>query len=203
MGYVVKQNPIGIDIVINDVIESMYDSLIDSGWTDYEAYHRVYKNAKDSSGNFIPEAFVADSVNQDDYREVLFDDNKRSTSFFLTGDATTRESGNYKVPMSVIFQVNCQELYDRLVGRADEEARNDAIVAIEKNSHGVNITSIETSIPVVYSEFVTDNVTFTDMSPMHVFRINMDVLVDYSCDYYCTYPEGLGGYDYKVGSGMN
>ena len=203
MGFVTKINPIGVDRVINDIIESMYDTLIENGWSDYEAYHRVYKNAVDSSGQFIPEAYVADSVDQHDYREVLMDDTKRSTSFFLTGDSTNRENGNYKIPLSIIFQLNSQELYDRLVTRADEESRNDAIVAIENGPHGTEITSIVTSIPEVYAEFVTDNITFTDMSPMHVFRVNLEVIVDYSCDYYCTYPDGQGGFNYKIGSGLN
>tara|TARA_R110000764_G_scaffold72464_4_gene148646 strand:+ start:3401 stop:4012 length:612 start_codon:yes stop_codon:yes gene_type:complete len=203
MGYVTKVNPIGVDIVINNIIESMYEGLESAGWTNYEAYHRCYKNPVDGEGQYIPEAYTAESVNQHDYREVLMDDNKRSSSFFITGDSTSYDNGLFKVPISIIFQLNSQELYDQLVSRADEEARNDAIVSIREGAYGSSITSIDTSIPVVYSEFKTENIAFTDMSPLHVFRVNLSVDVDYSCDYYCTYPVGDGGFDYKMGSGIN
>jgi hypothetical protein len=196
MGYVSKINPIGIDIVINNIIESMYGELINAGWTDYNAYHRVYKNVKDDTGTFVPEAYTSNSRDQHDYQEVLMNDNnKKNTSFFLTGDSTEHENGNFKVPLSIIFQLNSQELYKTLVSRADEESRNDAMVAIQNSIVNNKITSMVTSIPVVYAEFNTDNVIFTDMSPMHVFRINLDVIVNYDCDYYCTHKEGTGGYE--------
>lgn len=204
MGYVTKNNPIGVDIVINDLVESIYDDLTSFGWTNYEAYHRVYKNPVSATGEFIPEAYTGESINQHDYKEVLMDDTYRSTSFVLTGDNTTFENGLYSIPLSIIFQVNCQELYDQLTHRADEEARNDAIVAVQRALPSSRLESIVTSIPVVYSEFKTDNITFTDMTPYHVFRVNTSVLVDYSCDYFCTYlSDEDTGFNYRFDSGLN
>tara|TARA_R110002126_G_scaffold57442_1_gene152194 strand:+ start:5614 stop:6225 length:612 start_codon:yes stop_codon:yes gene_type:complete len=202
MGYVTKNNPIGIDIVINDIIESMYDNLISAGWSNYEAYHRCYKNPKNNDGLFIPEAYTSKYDGGNEYEEVLLNDKFSSTSFFLTGSTTEYSDGNYKVPLSIIFQLNSVELYPKLGHRADEEARNDAIVSIRNSPEGKNIKSIVTDVNNVYSEFDTEGINFSDMSPFHVFRVNLEVLVDYSCDYYCTYPVG-GGFGYVNDSGFD
>jgi len=198
MGYVVKNSPIGVDIVINDIIESMYEGLTDAGWQNYEAYHRAYKNPKRDGEKFIPEAYTKSN----EYEEVLLNDELYSSSFFITGSNTTSEQGNYSVPLSVIFQVNLNELYKNVEHRADEEARNDAIVSIKNGPIGNKITSIVTDLPKVYEEFDTLGMNFNDMEPFHVFRVNMEVLVDYSCDYFCTHGDG-GGFDYIFDQGMN
>lgn len=202
MGFITKNNPIGIDIVINDIIEPMYNELIEFGWTGYEAYHRAYKNPKSNEGLFVPEAYTGQKDGDNEYTEVFYDDTKTATSFFLTGSTTTRTNGNYTVPISIIFQLNAEELYENLGHRADEEARNDAIIAIERSVVGSRITSIVTEVKDVYAEFDTSRINFTDMSPFHVFRINLDVIVDYSCDYFCTYPAG-GGFQYTFNFGLN
>ena len=194
MGFILKTTPIGVDIAINDIIESMYPELIKAGWTNYEAYHRAYKNPIDQTGTFVPEVYTAKSVRSNEYKEVLMDDKKVNTSFFITGDSTEQENGNFKVPISIIFQLNSKKLYPNFTTRADEEARNDAMVAVQNSVNSGIIVNMVTSIPVVYAEFNTDKIVFTDMSPMHVFRINLEVLVDYSCGYRCTFPGGTGGY---------
>jgi hypothetical protein len=204
MGYVTKNQPIGSDIVINEIIKTMYESLIDSGWTGYEAYHRVYKNPKAGGNLYTPEAYTEQSENSNgDYQEVLLDDNQNSTSFFVTGDTTTYTNGIYKLPISVIFQVNLKELYGDIEHLPDEEARNDAIVAIRKSVNGrSNITSVVTHVPNVYNEFDTSQSRLDDMFPFHVFRINMEVPVNYNCCYKCTYGES-GGFQYVLNFGMN
>ena len=202
MGYITKANPIGVDIVINDIISEMYDGLTSAGWTNYEAYHRCYKNPTSNEGQFIPEAYTSKYDGNNEYQEVLLNDKHYSTSFFITGDETTYDNGNYKVPISIIFQLNSLKLYPDLGHRADEEARNDAITTLRDGPNGGLITSIVTSVPKVYAEFDTDNINFSDMSPFHVFRVNLEVLVDYSCDYKCTYPSSNTGFSYIFNSGF-
>lgn len=201
MGFVTKNNPIGVDIVINGIIESMYENLIEFGWKEYTAYHRCYKNPKDKDGKYVPEAYTSKFDGDNEYSDVLFDDTQISTSFFITGNSTNYDNGIYTVPLSIIFQLNSLKLYSKLGHRADEESRNDAIVAIQDGPYGNGITSIVTHLPDVYAEFDTEGIVFTDMSPFHVFRVNLDVQVDYSCDYYCTYPKG-GGFQYVIDSGL-
>jgi hypothetical protein len=200
MGYITKNNPIGVDVVINNIIESMYLDLVKYGWTGYEAYHRVFKNPKDNGDLFVPEAFTGFQDGDNDYSEVLLDDTRTGTSFFLTGSSTTYTNGNHLVPLSIIFQLNSVELYPNLGHRADEEARNDVVVALQ--NAGYRDVEIVTEIANVYNEFDTSNIAFDDMNPYHVFRINLNATVDYSCNYYCTYPD-RGGFQYKFNSGLN
>jgi hypothetical protein len=202
MGYVTKTNPVGVDSVINQIVESMYENLINYGWTNYEAYHRAYKNPKRDGEKYVPEVYSKQSVQTNEYTEVLLDDDKFSTSFFITGNNTNNSNGNYTVPISVIFQVNSQQLYPDLEYRADEECRNDAIVALKDGVYGNKITSVITDIPRVYEEFDILGMTFNDMQPFHVFRVNMDVPVNYDCNYRCKYGEP-GGFDYELDAGMN
>ena len=47
-----KTNPVGIDVVINDIQLSIANALL---WTDYDAYSRAYKNYTETG--IIPEVY--------------------------------------------------------------------------------------------------------------------------------------------------
>ena len=202
MGIVIKNNPIGVDKVITKLQEYMYTELINNGWTNYECYHRAYRNIKTvGSGNYVPETYTASSVNTGQYEEVLLNDRNNSTSFFTVGNNTTSNNGLFTTDISVIFQINTENLYSNVTHRADEEAKNDVVVSIKESGFGKYITSIVTQVEDVYNEFDYTNLETDDMHPYFVFRVNMTVPVDYKCDYYCTYPienEVLGGFNYVL-----
>ena len=202
MGIVIKNNPIGIDKVITNLQEGMYTALIENGWTNYDCYHRAYKNVKNvGSGDYIPEVYTADSVQSGQYEEVLLNDRVNSTSFFIAGNNTPYDnsSGLFKNDISIIFQINSENLYSNVTHRADEEAKNDVIAAIKEAGYGKYITGIVTHVPDVYNEFDTSKLETDDMHPYFVFRVNLNVNVDYNCNYYCTYPiinDLSGGFEY-------
>lgn len=204
MGYVTKEHPIGVDCIINSLNESIYESLKESGWENYDAYHRCYKTPINSS-EYIPEAFTEVSNKRNgEYQDVLMQTGL-NTSFFITGNTTTPISGLYMMPISIIFQVNCEELYFNVVShRADEEARNDAIVAVQNSSFGNDITAIHQDINQVYAEFSKESIKFDDMNPYHVFRIDLNVSVDYCSSHKNKYPNTENqGFNYVGESGLN
>ena len=192
MGIVIKNNPIGIDAEISRLNESIYTDLInDAQWTNYDAYHRAYKNPKSAGGEYIPEAYTANN----NYEEVLLNDKENSTSFFITGSSLNYASGIYTAPVSLIFQVNTNNLYINTSHRADEESRNDVIKAVNDAGYSKYLLSIDTEVPNVYAEFSKENIDFTDMSPYHVFRLNFEIPVSYDCYYACKYG---GGFEYVL-----
>ena len=129
-----------------------------------------------------------------EYIEVFNDDNYAATSFYYTED--TRDFTEFgrlsNSTVSIIFQLDLATLYGTNK-RYDEEAHRDVILAIQKTRTG-EITTLETGIENVYSEFDTTQIQYDDMQPFHVFRIDFEVPYEYDCCDDCSY-ENLSGDD--------
>lgn len=186
---VLKNQPIGIDEPINGINKYLHDYLVNkSGWINYNSYHRADKN--DSKNGFIPEVYTE----KNEYEEVFLND-KVNSSFFLKPDTMSLAGNEKTIELSIFFQVNTTQLYEGVTHRADEEARNDVIVALKKNPRVKDILDINTDINNVYAGFRTDHIKWDDMAPFHVFRVDFTTNVNYRCDWKCQFVDTTGGFD--------
>jgi len=170
-----KLNPVGVDVVIQDMQEAMYAELV-SLWgikndTDYACYGRAYRQQVAGKDQYIPEVFVSGN----DYKEVYLNDRVKALSYFQY------ERNDFKLmntaPVSLIFWVNIQQLKPAIDHRADEEVRVDVANFIVKYLADNNQTiSTVTGIDKVFAEYAgyrsADSIKHRDMHPFHCFRIN-------------------------------
>jgi hypothetical protein len=182
MSLVQKISPVGIDTSIDDIQVSLYNHLTTIAlWSDYESYPRAYKNPL--GDNTIPEVAVDD----EEYKEVLFDDKFRATSFFLTEDNAASNGEVFSQRVSIIFQGILTQLYPLITThRADAEMLDDVMRAFENSSY--TITNIITGVDNVYSDLdlrnkLKEHINLTDMSQFHVLRVDFDVQYTYNCKY--------------------
>ena len=212
MGVVILNNAVGVDKEINAIQQCLVDNLVDENicgtpWNsdNLHIYHKAYKNPTKEEG-LIPEAFTQNSTNQRDYKEVLLDDNSDSTVFFTVEDNPTILDGKRLISsvVSVFFQLNIENIYDDLDYRQVEPAHNDVMNALRQCANVKEMSAPIQTIPVVYSEFRNNNITYTDMQPFHCFRVDVTVHYEYNCNYYCQFPPSTtGGFEYILDFGLN
>ncbi len=191
----IKENPVGVDVVINDIQRNIYESL---GWVDYNAYHRVYKNEK-STGGVVPDFYTGENdVRSGEYKEVLLDDNLAASSFFYTDDTITTIDNGFLNQTNVHFI--CQVDLNRINGdnkRSDEAVHRDVVLAVNNSIYG-KVSATVTGISSVYSEFDTTQITWDDMQPFHCFRVDIAVTYRYDCCDDCRYESPITGNEYII-----
>ncbi len=175
MALIVKNNPQGIDAVINQLQTDLYNQLTNKfGWSNYESYHRAYRNAK--GGDKLPEVYIG----ADDYKEVLFDDKFTVTSFFLADDKRSQDSKNgvFTQGVSIIFQANLSELFPNVAHRADEELIQEVIKAAKSRGWESRMDEVITGVDNVYAslKIASDKKYLDDMSNFFMVRFNFKML---------------------------
>lgn len=179
MALITKIAPVGIDFVV-DVFQRALFAKLSLVWSDYESYPRSYKNP--SGNNVIPEHYLGEN----EYKEVLWDDKFKVSSFFLSGDERTVDDFRFTQTLSIIFQADIDKLYPAVTHRADEEMHADIIAAFEQIEQQENITSLVNGINNVYGSLslngrLKDLVEQDDMSNLHFVKVDFTVLYDI-CD---------------------
>jgi hypothetical protein len=167
MSLIQKVNAVGIDAQIQRLQTYIYDSVIADGWTNYQSYERDYKTKRD--GNIIPEIF-----RNNEYVEVLLDDKRNANSFFLTDD-TENIDEVCTINVSLIFQVNLNNLYASAPHRADEEFRSEIKKLLYENPFGFTLTGVTTGIDKVYSDLSFPLEYKDDMQQFHVVRFDLEL----------------------------
>ena len=182
-----KDNPVGIDTVINNINALVYKEL---GWSstdtsfpiNYSAHHRALKNPR--KDGIVPEVFILneDRFSNGEYSEVLYDDTVDASSFFYVEDnQTPTDNGRlFNTTVSMVFQLDLDKVAENIKHRGDAEIHRVVIKAINKGLYG-NVSGLITGIPNVYSEFDQDQIKFTDMHPFHCFRVDIDISYEFGC----------------------
>ena len=182
---VLKESPVGIDTVINNINGLVYEAL---GWVEngdfpvnYTAYHRALKNPR--NGGIVPEVYKIDAeYSRGEYSEVLYDDTLDASSFFYVSDEQdTVDNGRmFNTTISMVFQVDLSTVASVIKHRGDAEVHRIVVNAINKGLYG-KVSSLVTGIPNVYTEFDQNQIQFTDMHPFHCFRVDIDVNYEFGC----------------------
>ena len=183
---VLKDKPVGIDTVINEINNKVFTALnwkstdIDNP-INYNAYHRALKNPKNNG--IIPEAYDLDTTTRKgEYSNVFYDDRLDASSFFYLDDNVSPiDNGRvFNTTLSMVFQVDLSKVSSTVNHRGDEEIHRIVINAVNKSIYG-NVSNVVTTIPQVYSEFDQSQITYTDMQPFHCFRVDIAVSYEYDC----------------------
>lgn len=161
-----KENPIGIDAVINRYMQKLNGILVKRGW-NLDIYHRVYKELSED-GKPVPYVFVGGT----EYREVFLNDGVAGeVGFLISEDRSFREF--VSVDCDVIFSVNLEKLDGGSMQREDEKV---LMIALSATEDCEQVSSIKTGIDNVFSSFDTDRIKYRDMQPFFnfSFRININ-----------------------------
>jgi len=182
---ILKDKPVGIDAVINNINNIVFKEL---GWTsegdnpvNYTAYHRALKNPK--NGGVIPEVYEIDTTSRTgEYTESLYDDRLDASSFFYIDDNLQAiDNGRmFTTTISMVFQVDLSVVADNIKHRGDSEIHRVVVNAINKGAYG-SVSNVVMGIPNVYSEFDQSQIEFTDMHPFHCFRVDVEVAYQLAC----------------------
>ena len=169
-----KISPKGIDIVIDEIQEHLSSSI---SWTNFNCYPRIYK--EENQSGVKPMLYVGTN----DYEDVFYDDTLNGSCFFYEEDTRNATDNGYfnNVKLSIVFQLDLTALFPTIIHRADEEAHNKVIIALKKLMP-YKVTNLVTGYKNVYAEFDTSQVQYDDISQYHVFRVDMEVIVNNNCN---------------------
>ena len=183
---ILKESPVGIDTVINNINNIVFDELdwlsTNENPVNYTAYHRALKNPK--NGGLVPEVYEIDtSTRTGEYTEVLYDDYLDASSFFYVDDninSSDDVNRMFTTTLSMVFQVDLSVVAENIKHRGDAEIHRVVVNAINKGIYG-KVTNVATGIANVYSEFDQSQIEFTDMHPFHCFRVDIAVNYEFDC----------------------
>lgn len=177
---VLKQNPAGIDDVIDTLQQYLWNEF--PCFESWDSYPRAYRNpARFNDRGFIPECYDENG----EYIEVFHNDNVSMTTFFVAESDREIDNRLATQRLSLIVQCNLKDLFPDISHRADEELINLFWRKIEYFKSVVTLISIETQIDNVYREFSRNGVKFDDMGDLFVCRFNMTAEFTSSCKIDC------------------
>lgn len=176
-----KIAPVGVDFEI-DRMQSHFAYKLSHLTTNSEWYPRIYPLPIEGRVNpQVPAHYEADK----DYSEVLFNDEKDLTCFFVVAPQSPFDyvKGEYTRRVSMIFQANLANLYQGILHRADEEFHMSIHNAWKQSNIRKfwKIESMETELENVFREFDRTKINLSDMQPRHVVRFNFMVTYTPKC----------------------
>jgi len=161
-----KTKPTGIDKPIQETQKLLHDRLNSLWGIELKGYGRADLLKRDDQ--VIPEVFV----NGKDYEDILgLDDNR---FFFVQDDKSESVDAKwYETDVNIYFILKLTDIKTNITHRADQEVHDD-IINVLKQSSLDTVTSIETGIDNVISDFkITDmdNFNLSDFQPYHIFKV--------------------------------
>lgn len=181
MALITKTDPVGIDIVVNEIQTELQELSWVTAKNGYENMPRAYKN--ETSNGRVPELYL----NNGEYKEVFYNDEFSATSFFMADSvflANTGGSGkrNYDPTLNIIFQLDLKQCYPSIAHRADEEAHREVILLLENMPYTYRVNQVVVGISEVYEDLRITQVNFDDMHPAHVFKVQINNIgLEYQC----------------------
>lgn len=152
----------GIDFEIEKIKVQLENKLL---WTNKEVYGRVYKNIPKKGKKPIPEVYVGNN----EYKEVLTNDLKTATVFFVDDNEHKAIGKNeIEAELQIIFIVNLTDLKGNSE-RIDSEAQHDAM-QILKRIRQYEVSNLIIGLEAL-KEFDTSKIQTSDMQPWHIFAV--------------------------------
>lgn len=149
MAKYLKSDAVGIDKVINQLQDWLYDSLTTTyGWSGYECYGRarLQKNPRVEDRNVFEYP-----LNGKDYLQMGMDDKVMATSFFHRKELSHDEVTGATVVL--FFNINLKKLLNQSSSRLDEDAIMDVLNVLSVNPPNFKVGIIKQGTEDVYSEY--------------------------------------------------
>lgn len=163
-----KDNAVGIDRPINEIIDTLdYYLNTKLNW-GVDIYHKIYKNEQKKGVLPIPQAFKSGI----DYHPIFVNDTVNGEIGFILDDTRNVNEGIVSTQVFVTFSLNIDKLDSGSLNREDELVMMYAKKALSDYSPNLLTTRIKN----VYNGFNTDKITYSDMHPFVNFsyRINLN-----------------------------
>jgi hypothetical protein len=163
-----NDSDIGVDSVINDIQEELYDKITSLWSGTIDGYGRLYKNKRD--GSYIPEYYHS----KNDYKPIYYNDKVDGQFFFLVDDTSdTEDSVVFTVKCKCVFSVNIVNVLGS--GRNDQEAHRDVVEVLRDINGNYDIKGIETTVEDVFRGYNTESIKHSNINPKHTFSVNLDL----------------------------
>ena len=164
MNYI-KENPIGLDVIIDYHQKKLYDSLSVKWGVTLDAYPRCYVNLKDGKKD------IEHYLKKGEYQSLLF---AETNKFFFTAENQLRRTGNknYETEIDLYFILNLKDITN-VNHRGDEEVLKD-IINVMDVSPFLRINTIERHYINVFQNY--DYVQNDAIQPYFVCRLNLNVI---------------------------
>ncbi|WP_448607163.1 hypothetical protein [Paenimyroides ceti] len=152
----------GIDFEIEKIKVQLENKLL---WTNKEVYGRVYKNIPKKGKKPVPEVYVRNN----EYKEVLTNDLKTATVFFVDYNEHKAIGKNeLEAELQIIFIVNLTDLKGNSE-RIDSEAQHD-VMQVLKRIRQYEVSNLIIGLEAL-KEFDTSKMQTSDMQPWHIFAV--------------------------------
>ncbi|WP_177764011.1 hypothetical protein [Flavobacterium sp. I3-2] len=152
----------GIDIEIEKIRKHLLKHL---NWLGVEMFGRAYKNVS-KDGKLIPEVYIG----KGEYREVLTNDLKSVTVFFIDSDKHTKvNSLEMQTDLTVFFIVDLVKLKGNNHSRLDALVQQEVLSTLKQTTQ-FEISELSKGLDTL-KEFDTSKIKLSDMQPYHVFSI--------------------------------
>ncbi len=161
-----KTNAIGVDAKINAYINKIDKVLNENGGWDIDIYHKIYRESL--SGKYVPHVFLSNN----EYKEVFINDKVIGEVGFYLNNQRIVET-NISVDCDIIFSVNLKKIDGGSLQREDERAIMMAFNAVNSLA---DVSSINTELRNVFSEFDTERIKYRDMHPFLNFSFSFNII---------------------------
>lgn len=167
---ILKTNPVGIDVVINNIQKSIVTNL-ETKWGSLDAYGRVYK--KETSDGIRLERYVSNG----EYKPVLFSEGNKM--FFVQGNKPINNKVVFTNDLWLVCILNIDNI-NGVTHRADEEVHADLLTELNRVVGINDIQGLEYGMEnlkrVVEDSFGFGNFKASNIHPYHVFMVKLKAI---------------------------
>ena len=182
MANFIKDNPVGIDVHIQNIQNSLYDNFV-SEWglddTDWNSYGRIYRLFDKNGKEYLPQPFDSGV----EYgNPILFQDTVKLQSFFdISETQKIGEDGQASCKVGLYFFVNLEGIFGKSFDRLDEKIISQ-VASFINSFYGFNTISKKIGIKTVLKDYSGyGNTAMQNMQPFFAFCLELEINSYYIC----------------------
>lgn len=168
-----KPNIVGVDVPIQKLQNYLYLKLEAMGIVNFDMYARCYVVENDSGK--VP-VWIYNNKEQE---EVLFNDKRNLTAFFLTNN-TIKINDVASTTTSLIFQLKLNKVFPSINDRTDENFINIMMGLFNNYPINLKLSQITKGIDNVYREFSKKHISNVDTINYFVCRFDFETTYTYN-----------------------
>lgn len=161
-----KIDPVGLDAVIGKIQTRLYNKLSAVWSAKIEGYPRCYEVKRNKLTT------IEHFLTENEYESLIHSDNNKFF-FIVKKDIRQVSFTTYNAMIELFFILNVRECKPSVKHRADEEVRNDVILALSGIGAADSLKTIIIDTPSVFQGY--DFSLLNDMQPFHCFKVEFEI----------------------------
>lgn len=161
-----KENPVGIDVILNRIQIAIYPTLL-TKWKGLDILGRAYRKRNNESSS------IEVYTKKGQYEKVLFSEGNKI--FFVQGNSPDINLGIAKNDIWAVCILNLDKIYP--TDRADEIVHLDLVSELSNVLQPEEVIGLEYGIEninrILDDDFSFGNFKYTDVHPYHMFLVKM------------------------------